>query len=237
MSTVSDVISEYRFKTELHAHTNPVSRCSQIPAENVVRNYAEIGCDAVVITNHLNPDWQEGDLAENARRYLSDFYLAREWGDKLGVNVILGVEVRFTENFNDYLVYGVEPADIETIISFIDKGIRAFYRGFKNDRNIILQAHPFRKNMELAPLDSIDGIESFNCHPGHNSAIGFAAKYARDNQLIVSGGTDYHHEGHHGMCFARSKVELRDSYDVADMLKSRDYLFDISGSIVFPYGY
>ena len=35
----------------------------------------------------------------------------------------------------------------------------------------------------------------------------------------------------------RTKSEIVDSYDVADALKSRDYLFDISGSIVFPYGY
>ena len=237
MSNILEVINEYGYKTELHAHTNPVSRCSQIPPEDVVKNYASIGCDAVVITNHLNPDWKQGDLAEQAERYLSDYYAAQEFGKTAGVNIILGVEVRFTENYNDYLVYGIEPSDIEKIISYIDRGIADFYREFKNERNLILQAHPFRNKMELAPLEFLDGIESFNCHPGHNSKIGEAARYARNNDLIVSGGTDYHHEGHHGICVMRTKQTLRDSFDVAEVLKSRDYLFDISGSVVYPYAY
>lgn len=29
------------------------------------------------------------------------------------MNVVLGVEIRFTENANDYLVYGVSFGDIE----------------------------------------------------------------------------------------------------------------------------
>lgn len=237
MSSILDIINEYGYKTEIHAHTSPVSRCSQISPEEMVKNYRSIGCDAVTITNHLDPNWIQGDFAEQAQRYLSDYYATHAWGEKLGVNVILGVEIRFTENSNDYLIYGVEPSDIERMISYIDRGIVEFYRDFKNDRNLILQAHPFRKNMVLAPLDSVDGIESFNCHPGHNSAIGFAARYARDNNLLVSGGTDYHHEGHHGICVMRTKQAIKDSFDLADALRSRDYLFDISGSVVYPYAY
>ena len=237
MNSILDVINEYGYKTEIHAHTSPVSRCSQITPEEMVKNYLSIGCNAVVITNHLNPDWVQGNSADQAEKYLSDYYETRRWGEKLGLNVILGVEVRFVENYNDYLVYGVEPSDIEKMIGYIDRGIVEFYRDFKSEKNLILQAHPFRKNMVLAPLDSVDGIETFNCHPGHNSAIGFAARYARDNNLIVSGGTDYHHEGHHGICVMRTKQELRDSFDVAEALKSRDYLFDISGSVVYPYAY
>ncbi|MBO5845647.1 MAG: PHP domain-containing protein [Clostridia bacterium] len=237
MSSILDVVKEYGNKTEIHAHTSPVSRCSQISPEDMVRNYLSVGCNAVAITNHLDPNWIEGDPQELAEKYLSDYYATREWGEKLGLSVILGVEIRFTENHNDYLVYGVEPSDIERMIGYLDKGIVKFYREFKTERNLILQAHPFRKNMELAPLDSIDGIESFNCHPGHNSAIGVAARYARDNKLIVSGGTDYHHEGHHGICVMRTKQAIKDSFDLADALRSRDYLFDISGSVVYPYAY
>lgn len=230
---ISNTLNEYKFKTELHAHTNPVSRCGKISPEETVERYSEVGADCIVITNHLNPDW----LQRRPEEYLDDYERALKAGKKFGVHVILGVEVRFTENDNDYLVYGVEPSDIEKIISYIDKGIREFYRGFKSDKNIILQAHPFRKNMVLAPLDSIDGVETFNSHPVHNSKIAVAARYARDNRLTVSGGTDYHDPGDHGLCFMRSKIKPETSYDIAEILKSHDYLFDISGSIVFPYGY
>ena len=234
---ISSVLKEYKYKTEFHAHTNPVSRCGKISPEEAVERYSEAGADCMVITNHINPHWLERDPATRAEEYLSDYYRALEAGKKFGVHVILGVEICFTENSNDYLVYGVEPSDIERIITYADKGIAVFYKEFKNDRNIILQAHTLRKNMVLAPLDCIDGVETFNCHPHHNSQVAVAARYARDNRLTVSAGTDYHDPGDHGLCMVRTKVKPETSYDIAELLKSHDYLFDIAGSIVFPYGY
>ena len=142
MSSILDVVNEYGYKTEIHAHTSPVSRCSQISPEDMVRNYLSVGCNAVAITNHLDPNWIEGYPQELAEKYLSDYYATRECGEKLGLSVILGVEIRFTENHNDYLVYGVEPSDIERMIGYLDKGIVKFYREFKTERNLILQAHP-----------------------------------------------------------------------------------------------
>ena len=49
---------------------------------------------------------------------------------------------------------------------------------YKNEKNVILQAHPFRDGMVLANPVSIDGIEVFNFHINHNSRIGIAAQYA-----------------------------------------------------------
>lgn len=232
---IKGIMQEYRYKTELHAHTSPVSRCADFSPEDTVRMYKEIGCDSLVITNHMSPYLLE-DATDAAQYYLSDYYRAVEAGEKLGVNVILGFEIRFTENFNDYLVYGVSPEDTETAIEYIPAGLETFYREFKNENNIILQAHPFRKKMERAPIELLDGIESFNMHPGHNSVVAVAAQYAKKHDLIVSGGSDFHHADHQGMCFTRSKEIIRDSYDVARLLKSKDYMFDLSGSIVFPYG-
>jgi predicted metal-dependent phosphoesterase TrpH len=154
---------------------------------------------------------------------------------KYGVNVILAVEICFYENRNDYLVYGVEENEIDKMIKLVPHGIERFYKEIKNDRNVILQAHPFRKGMVLAPLGSIDGIESFNLHSSHNSKIGMAARYARENGLLVTGGSDFHHKEHEAVIFARSKEKLCNSFDVAKLIKSKDYLFDISGSIIFPY--
>lgn len=237
MERFKDIIKEYGAKTELHAHTSPVSKCSCITPQDMARVYGELGCDAVVITNHLNMNWTEGDPSQRAEEYLNDYYETKKLGDASGLSVILGAELCFDGSRNDYLVYGIEPSDIEKMIYYLDKGIEAFYRDFKSGKNLILQAHPFRKNMTLAPLDAIDGIETFNCHPAHNSKIGEAARYARNNGLLVSGGTDYHDSGDEGICLMRSRMAPRDSFDIVEILKSRDYLFDLSGSIVFPYGY
>jgi hypothetical protein len=91
--------------------------------------------------------------------------------------------------------------------------------------------------MEPIPVGSVDGIESFNMHPGHNSRIALATKFAREHHLIVSGGSDFHEKDRHATCLLRTKDKLRDSYDIAEAIKSKDVLFDVSGHIVFPYNY
>ena len=237
IQTVKELKKQYHIKAELHAHTMPVSRCGHVSPEDTVKAYADIGCDCLVITNHLNPDWLVGDPAERAEEYLDDYYKAKKYGEKTGVKVILGVEIRFTENSNDYLVYGVDASDIIKMIPYLDRGISEFYREFKSEKNLILQAHPFRKNMVLAPIDSIDGIEAFNCHPNHNGKIAVAAKYAMENNFVYTGGSDHHDEGQEGLCLTRLKSLPDDSLELAKMLKSRDYIFDIAGNLVIPYAY
>jgi hypothetical protein len=64
-----------------------------------------------------------------------------------------------------------------------------------------------------------------------------ARRYAKQNGLLVSGGSDFHYRGHEALCLLRSKEELRTSYDVADALRSKDVIFDCSGHIIIPYIY
>lgn len=233
-----DITKEYKYKTELHAHSYPVSACGKFTSDEVVKTYLTTDCSTLVLTNHLTEKHLEGRTEKQvAEFYLSDYYTACEAAKGTGMNVALGVEIRFTGTINDYLVYGVSPDDIEKMASLVMTDIHTFYREFKNDKNVILQAHPFRNNMEPTPLDSVDGIESFNAHPNHNSRISIACRFARDNGLLVSGGSDYHEEGRHATCFMRTKQQMRDSYDVAEAIKSKDVIFDLSGHIVIPYLY
>lgn len=232
----SEILSRHRYTTELHAHTFPVSACADFTPVQTVGFYKKAGVNSLTLTNHLNPNWVEGNPALRAKEYLSDYYRAQDaaGGD---LNIILAVEIRFTENSNDYLVYGVDEDQISEFIKLIPYGIRNFYKEAKTERNLIIQAHPFRKNIVLAPLDCIDGIETLNMHPGHNSKNGIAMQVAKENNLIVSGGTDFHHEGHEALCLMRSEEEVTDSFQLAQTLKSRSAIFDCSGHIVLPYLY
>lgn len=227
------ICSEYKYKTELHVHTSPVSRCSEVPPQEAVRLYLEAGCNTITVTNHLNPEW----TVDRVDEYLSGYYDTKAAAEGTPINVVLGVEIRFTENDNDYLVYGVEEREIADMIRLIHEGIVAFYKAMKNENNLILQAHPFRNGMVLAPIDSIDGIETMNMHPGHNSRVARACQYAHENRLIVSGGTDFHHVGHQGMCLMRTEERIGDSFSVARILKSKNYLFDMNGTLVIPEQY
>ena len=233
-----NIIDEYAYKTELHAHTSPVSKCGKFPAPEVVKTYIGAGCDTLTITNHLTEKHMiDRSTEELAEFYLSDYYKACEAAKDTNMNIALGVEIRFTGTVNDYLVYGVCPDDIEKMIPLVMTDIATFYREFKNDKNVILHAHPFRKNMEPTPIGHVDGIETFNTHPGHNSAIALATKFARKHDFLVSGGSDFHEEGRHATCLMRTKQKLCDSYDIAQAIKSKDIVFDMSGHIVIPYLY
>lgn len=225
------LLEEYKYRFELHAHSNPVSSCSELPCCELAQNLIDDGFDGVALTNHLMSSKLSNK--EYAEVYLKDYYDLKEYaGDKL--NVCLGVEIRFVENHNDYLVYGVDENDIEKFISYFHKGIDVFYKEMKNEKNIILQAHPFRDGMVLSNSKSVDGIEVFNFHAGHNSRIPMAAKYTHDNKMLISGGVDFHHPWQRGHLAMRCKALPKDSYDIAELIKSQDFIFELGGSIILP---
>lgn len=213
------------YMTDLHTHTNPASGCSDIDPKDLVRIYSENGYDSVAVTNHFT-------AAKDINAYLEDYYKCVEAGTEFGLNVIFGAEIRFTENNNDYLIYGICPDDMPDIYKLLPYGIDNFYSEYKNEKNIIIQAHPFRDKMEKVSPESLDGIEAFNMHPNHNSRIAMAAKYARDNKMIVTCGSDFHHLGQECLCGILTKKPIKDSYDVAKILKSRKYNMTIGGHLV-----
>lgn len=230
-------VSDYKYRIELHAHTSPCSGCSSVKAARMPHVQKENGVDAVVITNHLSDGRSEGFASskEYAEYYLADYREAKKVGDEIGVNVILGSEVYFEGEF-DQLVYGISEDDIEKLAEYAKGTYADFYKDFKSDDNVIVQAHPFRPGVKRMPIDLQDGIEVFNLHPGHNSGVGVAAKYAKQNNLpIITCGSDFHDEPHQAMALLRTKTLPKDSFELAKILQSRDYLFEISGNIVVPY--
>ena len=228
----SQILKSYPYTTELHAHSFPVSSCGDFTAEEVVKVYAAAGVSSLVLTNHLTP----GNCGEGIDYYLSDYRKAVD-AAKGKINIILGVELRFTENNNDYLIYGVCEDDIARFIELIPYGIENFYKEAKTDRNVIIQAHPFRKGIELAPDHAVDGIESFNMHPNHNSRVSIGSRYAKLSGGLVTCGSDFHHPGQHALALMRTEKEMKDSYDVAEAIRSKNVVYDCSGHIVIPYLY
>lgn len=228
-------IAKYQYKTELHLHTSPASSCSEIPPELAVEIYAKLGYHSIVVGNHFFPGMR---FLENKKQcvdaYLADYDLAVKAGEKYGINVILGCEIRFTENANDYLLFGINREFLNFAYDSLDMGIEAFSKQFRGEERLLIQAHPFRNGMtEVAP-EYLDGIESFNMHPNHNSRVALASKYAKTHNLIETAGTDFHHLGHEGMAALLTETEVKTSRDIVDVLRSGNYLFEIGGSILIP---
>jgi len=233
------LLEAYPYKIEMHAHTTPVSTCSRVTPEQMVQLYSAIGFDAVVITNHFLMEMFKNRTKEEAiSYYINDFEKTRELGEKVGIKILLGAEVRFTENVNDYLLYGTNREQLLELADLLPYGIEHFRKTFDLSGSVFLQAHPFRDSMERVDPSLLDGIETYNMHPEHNARIAVAARYARENDFKIEiAGSDFHYpdQNHEGLAALRTKTLPSNSYELAKLLRSGDYVMEIGQhSIIIP---
>lgn len=228
------MFEDYKYRIELHAHTSPASGCSEISPELLIQTYHNIGCHAVAVTNHFTYGTCSGDMPKDkvVDDYMNDFYRAKAEGDRLGITVLFGLELRFLENNNDYLLYGADEKETLIISQLLELGIADFRQNYINKNSVLIQAHPFRSGMTEVNPALLDGIEVFNMHPNHNSRPAVAAKYAKKNGLLATAGTDYHHHNHEGLGITLTKNLPRDSYELAALIKSRDFKMEIGGFMI-----
>ena len=118
---------------------------------------------------------------------------------------------------------------------YLGEGIEKFYTDFKNDKNVIVQAHPYRNGMIRANVNFLDGIEVYNMHPSHNSRVAVAAKEAEMMGGIVIGGTDFHYACDTALCITCFKELPKDSFELASAIKQKDYIIKLSGGVILPY--
>lgn len=229
--------AEYPCRIELHAHTTPASKCSEIAPEQMVQIYKDIGFDALVLTNHF---LRKEDMSkeEYIDFYMADYDRTREAGDRLGVKVYLGTEIRFTENSNEFLIFGVTRTMLEEIYDLLPYGVANFRQHYSMPDSVFIQAHPMRKNSQPIEPELLDGVEVFNTHPHHDSKIGPTALYAQKNKMgIITGGSDFHHPNlnHEGLSAMRTRHLPADSFGLAAILKEKDYILEVGrGVLVLP---
>lgn len=216
-----------KYKTEMHAHTSNVSRCSGVSADELAAEYKNAGYRTLVVTDHFNPDTFHHltfkDWKEQVEYFISGYNRVKQYED-LGFSVILGMEVRFYENNNDYLVYGVTKdflLECEDIMNF---GIHKFIEKSRAAGLITVQAHPFRNGMTITPPDFIDGIEISNRHPYQQSRNEIAGHWAQlYPDLIKTGGTDYHQLDYPKAGGILTDAPVNDSHELLKVLKSGSY--------------
>lgn len=231
---------QYPYRVELHAHCSPSSPCGDLPPEEVVRIFHEAGYAGLALTNHFFPNLSMQLLGEmNKEKYLKmyidNYHAAREEGEKLGMKIWLGAELRWCAlGDSDYLIYGVDEAMLWDIFDYLNTDPETFVRECKSEKSFFMQAHPFRNGCTALRADLMDGVEVFNMHPHHNSRQAITAHHYMGNGLRVMMGTDYHHAGHHDLCATRMSALPQDSFELAAMLKKGEYVLEIGDSIILP---
>ena len=231
----NEFLKKYPYKTELHAHSLPVSKCSEFYAQELVDLYSAEGVNTVVLTNHFTYEHIKDRTKDSfVKEYVDSFRALKECAEAKGMNAIFGMELRFTETSNDYLVYGITEADVPVIYDYVVRGLECFYKEFKRDGVLILQAHPGRDRMTAMDYDLLDGVEAFNMHPGHNPRAALVAQQANAKGKIIVGGSDFHHPNQVGLCLMRTKAPVTAPDELVRAITSGDYVLDVCGSVILP---
>ena len=184
------------FQLDTHVHTAETSACGRIFARDVVRLYKEAGYDGIVITDHYTKEFFEAPNTlswnEKIDNYLSGYKKAVDEGSKLGLTILLGIELRFTENPSDYLVYGITEEFLKEYPRLYELGVHKFRQLIEKEDILLFQAHPYRNGMVVAPPDYLHGVEVFNGNARHNSRNEKAYRFAKEHGLMMSSGSDFH---------------------------------------------
>lgn len=225
-----------KFETHLHTAENDIY--AYVKAKDAVRLYKDAGYTGIVVTDHYFATFFEwfGDELSGADhrkiidRWLKGYNAAREEGEKQGLIVLPGAEVRFDGVANDYLVYGLEAEDFYhlPLLNRL-KGVRELLEVLPSD-TCVVQAHPFRNRMRVVDPTRLFGLEAYNAGTEayrNTMARNFAEHY---NKPMTS-GSDMHHAdacAKGGICFEREVVTPK---DFVDLLRSGEYYLIEDGKV------
>ena len=216
-------------KIELHIHTTGFSYCGKLSAEEIVKQYKQAGYDAIVITNHFNSISKRWFLDNGGTDYYKSYFdtirKAAEYGEKCGLLVLGGYELRFDENANDYLVYGMTPEqcqDYEKIFAMTAAEFGAFAK--ENDI-LFYQAHPFRNSMTVIAPEHLFGIEALNTHPRHDGRNDIASAWADKYGLHKIAGSDCHQLQDVGTSAVFTDFPVKNISDLVYVLKNNLYTY------------
>lgn len=228
------------YKTELHVHTSPASKCAHTEPEEMVEQYIENGYSTVVITNHMSPTLFDvilpdiKDYKETANIYLEDIRRAKR-AARGRITVLAGMELRVKNNMNDYLIYGVDEQFILDMGNVMDKTIKELYPFFHEHGALVFQAHPFRDTMTVTSPNTLDGIEAGNFCTTHDSRNDIAAVWAKKFNMLTVYGSDYH-----SLSYMRGAGILTDSpvtsnAQLVETLKTKSFKVTDGENIFLPY--
>ncbi|MBQ3065642.1 MAG: PHP domain-containing protein [Clostridia bacterium] len=229
---ISAYISQYKYKIEMHAHSYPASGCSKLSPKEFIRALKSARYDGVVLTNHfcvVDPFVRNED---DLRVYIQNYKDVKAEGDAEGIAVIFGAEIWYG---NDYLVYGIDETFMEDFLRVAPQSYEEFYKMFRSDDRLIVQAHPHREYDTFEDAALIDGME-LNFNPKEEAGVTHAGLYIRNNRIpIVVAGSDLHQDKQLNACALRAKTLPVNSTELVALLKSKDYIFEIGGVPMFPY--
>jgi histidinol phosphatase-like PHP family hydrolase len=186
-----------KYILDTHVHTKEVSPCSDVYAEDMVDLYVKSGYNGVIITDHYYRGYFErilGDMPwdQKIRAYLKGYVTAKSYAANKGMDVFLSMEITFNESNRDYLIYGITEDLLLENPRLYALSASEFKKIAKTNSLFIVQAHPFRPDLDHPDPDFIDAVEVFNGNRRHFSNNTQALKFAAKHGLPGTSGSDFH---------------------------------------------
>ena len=216
------------FLFDPHTHTAETSKCGHLPAAEVVDRYVRNGFSGLVVTDHLHPEYlsridKDHDWNKVMDHYLSGYHASRKRGDEVGFQVILGAELRFPENDNDYLVYGIDEDWLRSNPYVCCMSAREFWQKF-HDQVLIIHAHPYRDGNTVVFEDAVHGTEIINGNPRHDNHNDLALDLARRHpDFFRLAGSDTHQAGDEARAGVILPEKPADSFAYKDLIEQRRF--------------
>jgi len=216
-----------KYLTELHLHTKESSSCSEIPAKKMIEEYHKENYSTIVITDHCSKGKMErlGGISwkEKIDYVYNGFNIAKQYGNKLGINVLLGIEITLQSTDSDYLIYGINKDFLYEHENIYKYSLEELYKICNEREYLLIQAHPFRDNIQLAPLEYIDGIEVFNGCQDEISRNDKALEYGKNTDKILTSGSDFHRLTDLARGGIITEIEIKDISQLVRILKNKEY--------------
>ncbi|MDR2514936.1 MAG: PHP domain-containing protein [Christensenellaceae bacterium] len=196
------------FLIESHAHAAETSPCSHLPGASLASEVKARGYDALIVTDHYTPEWFAGcqsgpRFQTRLREFFAGYRAAFEGGKARDLIVLPALELRLAAGPEDFLVYGLAPEELAELGCLAFLLLEEASRRVRAAGGLLFQAHPFRAALRRMPAELLDGVESFNGNPKHENHNAKALRFAEENGLLQSAGSDLHEKRGAGIAAMR----------------------------------
>ncbi|MBR5307381.1 MAG: hypothetical protein IKU43_01305 [Clostridia bacterium] len=219
------------YKYEMHLHSKGTSACGSAESVDYIERAKEVGYAGMVFTNHFirGNTAIDRDLPwkEFVEFYRQDWLVAKELGDKHGIDVLFGVEDGYGAG-KECLIYGLLPEDIAECENFRNMPIAEISAFVRGKGGFIVAAHPFRvrgyiKNPDAEPdMSLFDAIEVYNRGNMPEDNLKAEAFAKKCGCAVISGG-DTHSTGGFGFAGISLPEIMGSEKRLVEFLKKGDY--------------
>ena len=160
-------------------------------------------------------------IEENGKYLFCGLDAAKAEGLACGLKVYPGLELRLSDSPNDYLLYGVTEEFLLEYPRLYEKSLAEIRELCDRNDMLLVQAHPYREGLTRANPQILHGVEVHNGNPRHNSHNDLALRFAEENGLLMTSGSDYHNPEDCNRGGMLLPVLPQDGMEIAAMIKSK----------------